>query len=62
MGSCACDSVGSGYGLVAAFCENVHGHPSYIKERNCVWFFLIHGCVHRESNLITVQSDATYSV
>ena len=26
------------------------------------FFFYIHGSVHRESNLITVQQDATYSV
>ena len=26
------------------------------------FFFCIHGSVHRESNLITVQQDATYSV
>ena len=26
------------------------------------YIFYIHGSVHRESNLITVQQDATYSV
>ena len=29
---------------------------------NDVDFFYIHGSVHRESNLTTVQQDATYSV
>jgi len=33
----------------------------YIKQ-NKSGNFLIHGTVHRESNLITVQQDATYSV
>jgi len=27
-----------------------------------IFFLYIHGSVHRESNLITVQQDATYSV
>jgi len=27
-----------------------------------IFVFYIHGSVHRESNLITVQQDATYSV
>ena len=27
-----------------------------------LFFFYVHGSVHRESNLITVQQDATYSV
>ena len=43
--------------------QNVHiasgAHPiSYSKNTE----FYIHGSVHRESNLITVQQDATYSV
>ena len=44
---------------MAVFCENVHGHPSYIIESDCVFFFLIHGSVQRESNLIIAQQDAT---
>ena len=31
-----------------------------VKVKNII--FYIHGSVHRESNLITVQQDATYSV
>jgi hypothetical protein len=33
-------------------------HSQLIKA----FLFYIHGSVHRESNLITVQQDATYSV
>jgi len=31
-------------------------------RRKCLPNFYIHGSVHRESNLITVQQDATYTV
>ena len=31
-------------------------------QRRMVFFFNIHGSVNGESNLITVQQDATYSV
>jgi len=34
---------------------------SNIDEINC-YLFYIRGSVHRESNLITVQHDVTYSV
>ena len=33
----------------------------YVEESDIALFY-IHGSVHRESNLITVQQDATYSV
>ena len=39
--------------------------PAYSYEKamlNDVKEFSIHGSMHRESNLITVQQDATYSV
>ena len=32
------------------------------KVQEIYLFFFIHGPVHRESNLITVQQDATYLV
>ena len=41
-----------------------HVHISFIYHQNdiALAFLYIHRSVHRESNLITVQQDATYSV
>ena len=33
-----------------------------VTRRRTLFEYHIHGSVHRESNLITVQQDATYSV
>jgi len=33
-----------------------------VPESIITYIFYTHGSVHRESNLITVQQDATYSV
>ena len=38
------------------------GKPRHTGGNNIKKDFYIHGSVHRESNLITVQQDATYSV
>ena len=38
-------------------------HDMYRDIFYIIFFFIyVHGSVHRESNLITVQQDATYSV
>jgi len=33
---------------------------SKLSKIGCLYVFYIHGSVHHESNLITVQQDATY--
>jgi len=43
----------TGYGAWSGF---ISGRKRPVAD------FYIHGSVHRESNLITVQEDATYSV
>ena len=45
--------------------ENTHflfGKMINININNVIKEFYIHGSVHRESNLIIIQQDATYSV
>ena len=42
-----------------------HWGLSHKKKKKYIYIYVcicIHGSVHRESNLITVQQDATYSV
>ena len=49
--------------IMITFIVTMYDNYNYRYEMNIIITeFYIHGSVHRESNLITVQQDATYSV
>ena len=53
--------------ILILFYVRGHWQRRYIEKDAFIlllqsFFFYVHGSVHRESNLITVQQDATYSV